>query len=76
MNASQRLLIALPLCLLLGACSNLTQREYERCIVGVTALGGVVGGGVSGGSDGGCAGGVDRTDRRGRYRTYSPRNLS
>jgi OOP family OmpA-OmpF porin len=50
MNASQRLLIALPLCLLLGACSNLTQREYERCIVGVTALGGVVGGGISGGT--------------------------
>ncbi|MHA7817551.1 MAG: OmpA family protein [Pseudohaliea sp.] len=50
MNPSQRLLVVLPLCLLLGACSNLTQREYERCIAGVTAIGGAVGGAVSGGS--------------------------
>jgi OmpA-OmpF porin, OOP family len=50
MTPSLRLLAALPLCLLLGACTNLSEREYERCIIGVTALGGAVGGGVSGGS--------------------------
>lgn len=45
-----RLFIGLPLLALLAACSNLEQRQYEACIVGMTALGGAVGGGASGGS--------------------------
>ncbi|HKK22742.1 MAG TPA: OmpA family protein [Pseudohaliea sp.] len=50
MKTPLRVLVLVPLLLALGACSNLSQREYERCIVGVTALGGLIGGGVSGGS--------------------------
>ncbi|KGE03956.1 OmpA family protein [Pseudohaliea rubra] len=50
MKTPLRRLVLLPLLLALGACSNLSERGYERCIVGFTAAGGAVGGGVSGGS--------------------------
>jgi OOP family OmpA-OmpF porin len=50
MTLMPRFCLTAALCLMLGACSNLTQREYERCIVGVTALGGTIGGAASGGT--------------------------
>ena len=50
MTITLRRLALVPLLLALGACTNLSEREYERCIAGVTALGGVVGGGISGGT--------------------------
>ena len=44
-----RLPLLFVACLLLGACSTVSERAYERCIVGITAAGGAVGGAASGG---------------------------
>lgn len=50
MNTMTRIALLLPLAVVLGACSNLTERQMEKCVVGLTTAGGVIGGASSGGS--------------------------
>jgi OOP family OmpA-OmpF porin len=45
-----RLSLLAPFLLALAACSNLTERQLEACVVGLTTAGGAIGGASSGGS--------------------------
>lgn len=50
MNTMTRMTLLAPLLLVLGACSNLTERQLEKCVVGLATAGGAIGGAGSGGS--------------------------
>jgi len=50
MNTTTRITLLAPLLILLGACSNLTERQMETCVVGLTTVGGAIGGASSGGT--------------------------
>ena len=50
MQAMIRMTMVAPLLLALGACGSLTERQMERCVVGLATAGGAVGGASSGGS--------------------------
>lgn len=50
MNTMTRLTLLAPLLIVLGACSNLTERQMEKCVVGLATAGGAIGGASSGGS--------------------------
>ncbi|TCO75450.1 OmpA family protein [Chromatocurvus halotolerans] len=50
MNTTTRITLLAPLLLVLGACSNLTERQMETCVVGLTTAGGVIGAASSGGT--------------------------
>ena len=45
-----RMALLLPLVALLGACTNLSERQMESCVVGLATAGGAIGGASSGGS--------------------------
>lgn len=50
MNTITRVTLLAPLLLVLGACANLTERQMEKCVVGLATAGGAIGGASSGGS--------------------------
>jgi len=45
-----RITLLAPLLIVLGACSNLTERQMETCVVGLTTAGGLIGAASSGGT--------------------------
>src|SRR6056297_2175132 len=50
MNTTMRITLLAPLMIVLGACSNLTERQMETCVVGLTTAGGLIGAASSGGT--------------------------
>lgn len=50
MKSMARMTMLAPLVLVLGACGNLTERQMEKCVVGLATAGGAIGGAGSGGS--------------------------
>ena len=45
-----RIALLAPLLIILGACNNLTERQMETCVIGLTTAGGAIGGISSGGT--------------------------
>lgn len=50
MKTTTKITLLAPLLIVLGACSNLTDRQMETCVVGLTTAGGVLGAVSSGGT--------------------------